>query len=180
MNGQAGHGGQAGRSGHPDRLIEAIEWLAAWFLAAVTALTFVSVILRYFFAWAIPDTNDISRLLLAILIFWGMAGAGYRGEHITVDLLWSVLGPRLRRALDVFATSVTLLSMAVFMWMMGVKVVDTRRDHVLTFDINLPVWIWYLVAWLGLVAAVVLLAIRLWRELFAPQRLGERRATSLE
>ncbi len=166
--------------GGPDRLIDGIERLAAWFLAGVTALTFVSVILRYFFAWQIPDTNDISRLLLAILIFWGMAGVGYRGEHIAVDLLWSALTRGWRSALDVFGTVVTLFSMAVFMWMMGVKVANTRRDNVLTFDLEQPVWIWYLIAWLGLVAATLLLVIRLWRLLFAPQRLPERHATSTE
>lgn len=163
-----------------DRLIDGIEVLAAWFLAAVGALTFVSVILRYFFAWAIPDTNDISRLLLAILIFWGMAGTGYRGEHITVDLVWSAFGPRMRRALDAFTTAVTLFAMAVFTWRMGVKVSDTRADNLQTFDLNQPVWIWYFVAWLGLVAAVALLAIRLWRLLFAPQRLPERHETTAE
>lgn len=152
-----------------DRFIDAIEVTAAWFLAAVTALTFVSVILRYFFVWAIPDTYDFSRLLLAILIFWGMAGAGYRGEHITVDLLWGALGPRLRRALDVFATSVTLFAMTAFTWMMATKVLDTRAENVLTFDLRQPVWLYYGVAWLGLLASVLLLSIRLLRIALRPQ-----------
>jgi len=160
-----------------DRAIDLIEVTAAWFLAAVTALTFVSVILRYFFNWAIPDTYDFSRLLLAILIFWGMAGAGYRGEHITVDLLWGLFGPRMRRALDVFSNSVTLFAMAVFAIMMWHKVLDTRAEHVLTFDLRQPVWIYYLVAWLGLAASVLLLVLRVYRLAFRPEML-EPAATS--
>lgn len=151
-----------------DRIVDAIEVTAACFLAAVAALTFVSVILRYLFTWAIPDTYDVSRLLLAILIFWGMAGAGYRGEHITVDLLWGAFGPRMRRALDVFANLVTLCAMAVFAWMMWHKVFDTRADHVLTFDLGQPVWIYYLVAWLGLAASVALVALRVYRLALRP------------
>lgn len=162
----------AGAGSGLDRFIEAIEVTAAWFLAAVTALTFVSVILRYFFNWSIPDTYDIGRLLLAILIFWGMAGAGYRGEHITVDLVWGALGPRLRRALDLFSNAVTLFAMAAFALMMGHKVLDTREEHVLTFDLGQPVWIYYLVAWLGLAASVLLLVIRLYRLALNPQALG--------
>lgn len=155
---------------HPafDRFIHAIEVTAAWFLAVVTALTFVSVILRYFFAWQIPDTYDFSRLLLATLIFWGMAGTGYRGEHITVDLVWGALGPRWQRALDVFATALTLFAMTAFAIMMGSKVLDTRAGNVLTFDLRQPVWIYYALAWLGLVAAVLLLVIRLYRLLLHP------------
>jgi TRAP-type C4-dicarboxylate transport system permease small subunit len=52
-----------------ERFIDAIELMAAGFLAAVTAITFVSVFLRYFFAWSIPDGYDFSSLLLGILIF---------------------------------------------------------------------------------------------------------------
>lgn len=157
-----------------DRVVDAIEVTAACFLAAVAALTFVSVILRYLFTWAIPDTYDISRLLLAILIFWGMAGTGYRGEHITVDLLWGAFGPRLRRALDVFSNLVTLFAMTVFAYMMWHKVFDTRADHVLTFDLRQPVWIYYLVAWLGLAASVPLVALRIYRLAFRPGSLESR------
>ena len=156
-----------------DRFIGWIEAAAAWFLAIVTALTFVSVILRYLFVWQIPDTYDISRLLLATFIFWGMAGTGYRGEHITVDLLWSVFGATGRRMIDLFASVLTLLAMAVFAWMMGVKVIGTRADHVLTFDLRQPVWIYYALAWFGLIAAVVLLLIRLYRLVLHPDELPE-------
>ncbi|MDT3677359.1 MAG: TRAP transporter small permease [Burkholderiaceae bacterium] len=169
---------------HPalDRFIGAIEVTAAWFLAVVTALTFVSVILRYFFAWQIPDTYDFSRLLLATLIFWGMAGTGYRGEHITVDLIWGALGPRWQRGLDVFATALTLFAMTAFMIMMGSKVLDTRAENVLTFDLRQPVWIYYALAWIGLVAAVLLLAIRLYRLVLHPLALeaGSRASVSTE
>ncbi len=169
---------------HPglDRLIHAIEVTAAWFLAVVTALTFVSVILRYFFAWQIPDTYDFSRLLLAILIFWGMAGTGYRGEHITVDLIWGALGPRWQRAVDVFATVLTLVAMTAFAIMMGSKVLDTRAENVLTFDLRQPVWIYYALAWIGLAAAVLLLLIRLYRLLLHPLALeiGARSSVTTE
>lgn len=163
-----------------NRLINGIEYLAAWFLMAVTALTFIAVILRYFFAWSIPDTNDISRLLLASLIFWGMAGIGYRGEHIVVDLLWGALGPSMRRALDIFSSAVTLACMAIFTWMMGVKVLNTREENLQTFDLNQPVWIWYLMAWFGLLAAALLLAIRLWRLVSNPQLLPQQHAATAE
>ncbi|HLT26998.1 MAG TPA: TRAP transporter small permease [Zeimonas sp.] len=154
-----------------DRFIRWIEVTAASFLAVVTALTFVSVLLRYLFVWQIPDTYDFSRLLLAILIFWGMAGTGYRGEHITVDLVWGAVGPAVRRALDVFATGLTLFAMAAFMVMMATKVVDTRAENVLTFDLRQPVWIYYALAWLGLAAAVALLLVRLYRLLLHPDEL---------
>jgi TRAP-type C4-dicarboxylate transport system permease small subunit len=157
-----------------DRFMDGIELTAAGFLAAVTALTFVSVILRYFFSTAIPDSYDLSALFLGILIFWGIAVASYRGDHITVDLLWAVCGPRLQRAMDVFAALVTLIAMATLTWMMATKVISTRADNVLTFDVRMPVWIFYLIAWIGLASAIVLLAVRTIRLVFRPESVDAR------
>lgn len=157
-----------------DRFIDAIELTAAGFLAAVTAITFVSVFLRYIFSWSIPDAYDMGALLLGTLIFWGMAGACYRGDHISVDLLWSVTPRRLQRAMDIFADLVTFGSMTIFCWMMAIKVVTTQSDHVLTFDLRQPVWIYYLLAWLGLAAAVALSGIRVVRLVAAPHLLARK------
>ena len=52
-------------------------------------------LLRNFFSVSIPDSYDFGRLLLGILIFWGIAATSYRGTHITVDLVWAVREPAL-------------------------------------------------------------------------------------
>jgi TRAP-type C4-dicarboxylate transport system permease small subunit len=154
-----------------DRFIDLIEVTAAGFLAVVTLLTFVSVMLRYFFAWSIPDSYDFTRLLLGILIFWGIAVASYRGDHISVDLLWSAAPQWAKRIMDVFSALVTLLAIAVFTWMFAVKVLSTRADHVGTFDLRQPVWIYYLIAWFGLASAVALLVVRTVRLVLWPETL---------
>jgi TRAP-type transport system small permease protein len=163
----------AGRS-PVDRFIDLTEMTAAGFLAVVTLLTFVSVFLRYLFAWSIPDAYDFSRLLLGILIFWGMAIASYRGDHITVDLLWTAAPPAARRAMDVFSALVMLVAMCAFTWMFAEKVLGTRADHVGTFDLRQPVWVYYFIAWIGLAAAVLLLIARTVRLVFWPEKLARR------
>src|ERR1041385_8672127 len=96
-----------------DRFIDGIELIAAVFVGLVAADTFISVLLRYFFNVQIPDAYDFGRLLLGILIFWGIAATSYRGTHITVDLLWTMAGPRMQRVIDVFATLVLLFVVGV-------------------------------------------------------------------
>jgi hypothetical protein len=49
------------------------------------------------------------------------------------------------------------------------KVRMTRADNVLTFDLRLPTWPFALVAWLGDVSAVLLIAVRTWRLVFRPE-----------
>ena len=77
-----------------DRFIDSIELIAAFFVGVVAADMFISVLLRYFFNISIPDSYDFGRLLLGVLIFWGIAATSYRGTHITVDLLYANVGPK--------------------------------------------------------------------------------------
>ena len=152
-----------------DRFIDGIELIAAMFVGIVAADIFISVLLRYLFAVSIPDSYDFGRLLLGILIFWGIAATSYRGTHITVDLLWGTAGPRGKRMIDVFATLVLLFVVTFQTITLYDKVVTTRADNVLTYDLHLPTWPFFLVAWLGDAAAVVLIAIRTWRLVFSPE-----------
>jgi len=151
-----------------DKFIDTIEWIAAGFVGLVALDIFVSVLLRYFFAVSIPDSYDFGKQLLGILIFWGIAATSYRGTHITVDLVWSAVGPRAKRCIDIFATLVLLFVVTVQTIMLFDKVRLTRLDHVETYDLNIPVWPFALVAWLGDVSAVLLIAIRTWRLIFSP------------
>jgi TRAP-type C4-dicarboxylate transport system permease small subunit len=151
-----------------DRFIAAIELVAAFFVGLVAADTFFTVLLRYFFSISIPDAYDFGRLLLGILIFWGIAATSYRGTHITVDLLYANVGSKYQRWMDVFATLVLLFVVTVQTYTLIDKVVGTYNDNVLTFDLRLPTWPFFLMAWLGDAAAVVLIAVRTWRLIFNP------------
>jgi TRAP-type transport system small permease protein len=146
-----------------ERLVVAVEWGAATFLALVTALTFVSVIMRYLFVAPVPDDFDFSRLMLGISVFWGIACACYRGEHIQVDILWGVLPRWGRLAVDALATGISLAFMATFAWMMLERVARARAAGMTTVDLHVPIWPFYGAAWLGLALAVVLLPVYLHR-----------------
>ena len=156
-----------------DRFIDTIEWIAAGFVGIVAANIFISVLLRNLFNYSIPDSFDIGRLMLGILIFWGIAATSYRGSHITVDLLWGAASPRHKRWIDIFATLVLLFVVTVQTITLFDKVRTTYTDHVLTYDLNLPTWPFFAVAWLGDVSAVLLIAIRTWRLIFQPQALHD-------
>src|ERR1700734_284252 len=122
-----------------DRFIDTIEWIAAGFVGLVALDIFVSVLLRNLFNYSIPDSFDIGRLLLGILIFWGIAATSYRGTHITVDLVWGNVSPRYQRWIDVFATLVLLFVVTAQTWTLFDKVVTTRADHIVTMDLQVPI-----------------------------------------
>jgi hypothetical protein len=56
------------------------------------------------------------------------------------------------------------------------KVTSTRAANVLTYDLRLPVWPFFLVAWIGDVAAVLLIVVRTYRLIFRPDLLAANQA----
>ena len=170
-----------------DRIIDTIEAIAAMFVGLVALDIFLSVLLRRFFSVQIPDSYDFGRMLLGILIFWGIAATSYRGGHITVDLVWAQASPRWKRAIDIFATLVLLCALwgiqqtiLVLLFVVTVqtytlfdKVRSTWADNVLTYDLGLPTWPFFAVAWIGDVSAVLLIALRSYRLIFHPEDLHE-------
>ena len=163
-----------------DRFIDTIEWIAAGFVGIVAANIFLGVLLRNLFSYSIPDAFDFGRLLLGILIFWGIAATSYRGGHITVDLVWANASPRYQRMIDVFATLVLLFVVSVQTYTLFDKVRGTYYDNVLTFDLHLPTWPFFAVAWAGDVSAVLLIAIRTWRLIFHPDRIHDPKIKTAE
>jgi TRAP-type C4-dicarboxylate transport system permease small subunit len=163
-----------------DRFIDSIELVAAAFVGIVAVNTFIAIVMRKFFAVTIPDYYDFGRLLLGILIFWGIAATSYRGSHITVDLVWGNVPPRQQRMIDVFATLVLLFVVTVQTITLFDKVRSTYYDHVLTYDLRLPTWPFFAVAWIGDVSAVLLIAIRTWRLIFHPEDIHDAKLKTSE
>ena len=168
------------RKNFMDRFIDSIEWIAAFFVGIVALNTFTAVFMRKFFAVTIPDYYNFGQFMLGILIFWGIAATSYRGTHITVDLVWAQANPRWKRNIDIFATLVLLFVVTVQTYTLFDKVATTWRDHVLTFDLGLPTWPFFAVAWIGDVSAVMLIAIRTYRLIFHPDQIHDPKIKTAE
>jgi TRAP-type C4-dicarboxylate transport system permease small subunit len=149
--------------GAVDRLIDGIEMTAAIFLAAVTFIVFVSIALRAVAGIGVPDWYDFSRLMLGVMIFWGIVGASYHNRHIKVDILWEWAGPRARRWIDIVASLILLAFLAAFSWMLVAKVQSGYLSGEGTFDLRVAVWPFHLVAALGIFCATVLMVVRVSR-----------------
>ena len=156
-----------------DRFIDSIEWIAAFFVGIVALNTFIAVFMRKFFAVTIPDYYNVGQFMLGILIFWGIAATSYRGSHITVDLIWANATPKYQRWIDVFATLVLLFVVSVQTYTLFDKVADTWRSNLVTMDLQLPVWPFFAVSWIGDAAAVLLIAFRTYRLIFHPEEMHD-------
>ncbi|WP_010324228.1 TRAP transporter small permease [Marinobacterium stanieri] len=102
------------------------KWLA-FFLEAVSslvlftlmALTCVDVVGRYLFNSPLHGGTELTEIGLAVMVFAAMPVITWRGGHIVVDLLDRFLGPKVVKALSLFAalvmsTSLYFLALRIF------------------------------------------------------------------
>lgn len=140
-----------------------VDAAAAVFLAIITALTFTAVLLRYVFNLPFPGSFDVSRLLLGVAIFWGIAAAAWRNEHIQVDLLWQLLPRSVQKIVDLFADIVFAAFIGALAYMLYWQVDRVRDSGLTTFELSIPVWPFNAVAWLGIAFCFLVLVARILR-----------------
>lgn len=148
------------------RVVAFTDAAAAIFLIIITILTFTAVVMRYVLSLPFPGSFDVSRLLLGVAIFWGIAVGAYRREHISVDILYQVMPRGIQRAMNLLGDVIFAGFMGGFAWMLLRQVERVHASGQTTFELSIPIWPFHAVAWLGIVLCFVVLIARILREVF--------------
>lgn len=162
-----------------ERLCHLFEVVAGILLGAVTILIVVSSVGRYLLAKPVPDSFDISRMLIGACIMWGFASVGYRGGHIKVDLFVELMPARVKRYVDVFAWSMLLLFTVLLTWKMLGRVVSAMHSNEATFDLRLQVWPMIALIWAGTAVTVLTVLVRLYLIIIGRDELESSEASEM-
>ncbi|HWE17350.1 MAG TPA: TRAP transporter small permease [Hyphomicrobiaceae bacterium] len=146
-----------------NRFVAIVERTAGYFIGVLALITVGEAVLRYGFNSHIPDGFVIGQTLQGIAIFWGIATATYADRQVTVDILYELVGARLRRAFDLAAHTINLLFLALFGYAMTFKVYDILKAGEISAELEIPIWTGYLLASLGVLTAVATAGIRWWQ-----------------
>jgi TRAP-type C4-dicarboxylate transport system permease small subunit len=102
---------------------------AAAVLMAMMLLTFVDVIGRYLFNRPLRGGFEVTELALLVLIFAGLPLVSHADEHVTMDFIDRLLGPRarlaLQRAVDAFCAAIFLFG-AWLVWLKADRIWEYR------------------------------------------------------
>ena len=85
------------------------------------ALTFVDVVLRYVFNRPLRGGFEITELLLLVLIFAGLPLVSHADEHVTMDFVDQVLGPRGRERLARAINAIVAALMFFMAWQVWIR-----------------------------------------------------------
>jgi TRAP-type C4-dicarboxylate transport system permease small subunit len=122
----------------PAPLDRLLGWLCGGLILGLTALTAADVILRYWFNAPVSGAFELTEIMLAALIFAALPLTTDRDEHVTVDLVDTLVPPRGRRVLRVIGDLLSALALAVFAWRLVLQALRLMAEGTQTFSLSLP------------------------------------------
>ena len=132
-----------------------LGYAAALFLLGMVLLTVADVLLRTFFNYPIRGMLELIELGLACTIFIALPAVFLRREHLAVDVIDHLAGPRAARILKWTGTAVSLAVLAVMAWHMIPAARNMLEFGDVTPDLSLPrIWYWVPVLF-GVVASAL-------------------------
>lgn len=110
-----------------------------------TLLLFTNVIMRYFFKSAIFWAEEMLRYLIVWITFIGASTCVKEDSHISIDVLYNILGAEKRRYLKLFINIVGLMFGAAMVYISGSFVLQVKSTAQVSATIgNVPMYIIYL------------------------------------
>ncbi len=102
--------------------------ISSWAAFALTIIVTVDVVLRYIFRESIPAGEELTRLLMVILVFFAFGKAQEKKVHIRVDFFIEKMPPKMRRYWEVIVHLFAL----IFIWLLFWEAIEALRVSLAT------------------------------------------------
>lgn len=130
-------------------------WIAAAALIAAMLITVCDVMLRYLFNSPIRGSYDSVESLLLVFVFNSMAAAFFSRRHIVIDLFDGAFGERATVVLIRIADLLSVLCLSLMFWAMIQPAMQAYDYGDLKLELQLPVYILWIVALAGLAGTLL-------------------------
>lgn len=133
--------------------------VSALLLFILMMLTLVDVAGRNLIRQPVPGASELTEILLALVIFLMLPRVALRRQHITIDLIGSVIGPKTTWALDFLAALLSATMFFLMAWQSWVSATKAMGYGDSTATLSIPVGpILYVIAVLAALIGVASLA----------------------
>ena len=131
-------------------------------MGAMTLLSFVQVVARYFFNYSFTWALEVTGVLFAWLIFIGMSYGVRVGAHIGVDAAVRMLGERAARVVGMVAIALCMVYAAILVWGGFEYVLKMYQVGIEMEDVPIQQWIPRLVLPVGFALLLLRFGQALW------------------
>jgi TRAP-type C4-dicarboxylate transport system permease small subunit len=116
---------------------------------------------RYFFNRPIKGAYEVSEILLAAIVFFGLAYALAVGGHVRVDTLVSLLRPRTQATAGIIISFLSFIIFVLIGWQGAELAIKSWKYHRLIDVLFIPIWPFQLLVPLGALAVSLELIIQM-------------------
>jgi len=145
-----------------DRLQRVQLWLAALALVILMMITVADVTLRYLFNSPVRGSYDMVESMLLVFVFNGMAAGFFLRRHVVIDLIDAAVGRRGAIVLIRIADVLSVICLALLMWAMLQPAMQAYDYGDRKLELNLPIYVLWVVALAGLAGTLICALIALW------------------
>lgn len=100
-------------------------------------LVFYNAFLRYVFSSSYPPSEEWARFLFVYITFFGAIEAFYLKKHIAVDMFIDLLHGFSRKCIDIIATILGMLAMALLLYGGIINVMQTIDTYSVATHVNM-------------------------------------------
>ena len=146
------------------RAVHLLAWFAAATLVAIMTMTFLDVIGRNFLGRSLIGTVETVQLMMAALVFSGLAITELHRQHIVVETFQSHF-PKPIIKISVIINSLLAVGIAgLLLTQLYIKALDVYAEEEFTMILKLPYWPVAIIMVIGFGLFFALLVLRLIKE----------------
>lgn len=143
-------------------------------LLVLAILTTLDVSLRWAFAYPIQGVNDVSSVVMAVVIAACIPSNLINKQSISVEVLGNNLKPRGRLIIVAFASLCTTVFIVLMAWQFVPYAADLFENGQRTWVLAWPVWPWWFFAAGAIILAAIVQIIVLLNDVGAALRGSDR------
>lgn len=143
------------------KIINILCYIGMGLLAILMFLGTFDVIGRYFFNKPIKGAYEISEILLAGIVFFGLAYALSVGGHVRVETFVTLFRPRARAIVGFITTFLSLIIFVLIGWQGAILAMKSWEHHRLIDVIFIPIAPFQLLVPIGAMAVCLELIVQL-------------------
>lgn len=144
------------------------ELVVAWGILAIAGLTVANVVSRSLFDASLAFAEELSQFCIVLVTFVGLGYAVSQARHIRMTALYDQLAPGPRKVVRVVICASTALLLFLLAWYALRYAETVRALGTVSPTLQVPLFLVYLAAPLGLALGGVQYLFALWRNLSAP------------
>jgi len=141
------------------------NYISVGFLLIMPLPVFFDVIARFSFKGSIPGGIEIESYMLLIIIFLGVAFIQINEGHIRIEFIVSRFPKWVKNVLDCFHYLICALFFGIMSSQLIMQGIRKIQDNVITYDLEIPVWIFWFIAALGIIILAIVVALDFLRAL---------------